>query len=323
MKAIIWPKYSPPEVLQLEEVDEPAPADNELLIKVVAANVFPGDCEMRRFQMHPSLWLPIRIFMGIRKPRLKILGQELAGEIEAVGKDVTRFKSGDQVFGATAMKLGAYAEYVCLPENYVLALKPDDVSYEEASTLAVGGIHALHFLRKGNVKSGERILIYGAGGCIGTYAVQLAKLLGAEVTTVDSASKLDMLSDIGADHVIDYAEEDFSNNGIRYDVIFDVVGKSSYSRSLYSLQANGRYLMANVGLSVILRGLWTSRFGDKKVIFALANLNSEDLVYLSDLLVAGKIKSVIDRCYPLAQAADAHSYIESGCKQGHVVLTVA
>ena len=187
-----------------------------------------------------------------------------------------------------------------------MALKPDDVSYEEASTLAVRGINALHFLRKGNVKSGERILIYGAGGCIGTYAVQLAKLLGAEVTAVDSASKLDMLSDIGADHVIDYVEEDFSNNGIRYDVIFDVVGKSSYSRSLYSLQANGRYLLANVGLSVMLRGLWTSRFGDKKVIFALENPNSEDLVYLSDLLVAGKIKSVIDRCYPLTQIGRAH-----------------
>jgi NADPH:quinone reductase-like Zn-dependent oxidoreductase len=260
--------------------------------------------------------------MGIRKPRGKTLGQELAGEVEAVGKDVTQFKKGDQVFAASLMRFGAYAEYVCLPETYPMALKPANMSYEEATTIPTGGLNALHFLKKGNIRSGEKILINGAGGSIGTYAIQIAKSLGAEVTAVDSTQKLDMLRTIGADHVIDYTQEDFTQNGETYDVIIDVVGKSSFSRSVSSLRPNGRYILGNPSLLGMIRGLWTSMTTDKKVIFEFAGYKVEDVIYLKELIEAGKIRSVIDRCYPLEQIAEAHRYVENGYKAGNVVITV-
>jgi NADPH:quinone reductase-like Zn-dependent oxidoreductase len=250
---------------------------------------------------------------------------ELAGEIEAVGKDVKLFKKGDQVFAATGfVGMGACAEYICLPEKpeegSLLTLKPTNMTYEEATPVPVGGLEALHFIRKGNIQSGQKVLINGAGGTIGTYSVQLAKYFGAEVTAVDSTAKLDMLSSIGADHVIDYTQEDFTQSGETYDFILDVVSKSSYSDCIRSLKKNGRYLIVNTGLLQMVRGRWTSRISSKKVIFGGVRPKTEDLLFLKELIEAGTIKSVIDRSYPLEQTVEAHRYVETGDKTGHVVI---
>ena len=328
MKAIVWTKYGPPEVLQLQEVEKPTPKDNEVLIRIYATTVTAGDCEMRRMETAIRYRLLMRIYVGLRKPkRITILGMELAGEIEAVGKEVTRFKEGDQVFAATGFAgMGACAEYICLPEepeDGALALKPVNMTFEEAAPVPVGGLEALHFLRQGNIQSGQKVLINGAGGTIGTFAVQLAKYFGAEVTAVDSTRKLDTLRSIGADHVIDYTQEDFTKRGETYDFILDVVRKSSFSGSLLSLTQNGRYLIANPGPLQMVRGRWTSRTSSKKVLFGASSPKTEDLLFLKELIEAGKIKSVIDRRYPLEQTAEAHRYVETGHKKGHVVITVA
>lgn len=322
MKAIIWPKYGSPDVLQLAEVEKPIPKGNEVLIRIMATTVFAGDCEMRRFDFPASFWIPLRLMFGLWKPRVKILGQELAGEIEAVGADVTRFKVGDAIFAPTDRYFGAYAEYLCLPSTLPIALKPSNMTYEEAATVPVGGLNALHFLRKGNVESGQSVLINGAGGGIGTFAVQIAKTIGTEVTAVDSAAKLDMLRSIGADHVIDYEREDFTRNGESYDVIIDVVGKSPYARSVRSLKDNGRYILGNPRIAGIFRGLWTSMTSSRKVIAALTPYRTEDLGFLKELIEARQLRSVIDRRYPLEQAVDAHRYVETGRKAGNVVLTL-
>lgn len=321
MKAVVWTKYGPPEVLQFKEVDKPTPKDDEVLIKMAAANVFPGDCEMRRFQIHPLFWLPLRLFLGIRKPRIKILGQELAGEVVAVGKAVTQYKQGDQVFSPTEFG-GAYAEYV-RTKSKLTTLKPANMSYEEAAAVSVGGLNALHFVRKGKIQRGQKVLIFGAAGCIGTMAVQIAKAFGAEVTAVDSTLKLDMLSSIGADHVIDYTQEDFTQNGESYDVIIDVVGKSSYSRSLKSLKHDGYFVLGNAPTSHMLRSLWPSSIRGKHVRVAITAYRTEDLVFLKELIEQGKLKTVIDRIYPLQQTVEAHRYVESGQKAGNVILTMA
>jgi NADPH:quinone reductase-like Zn-dependent oxidoreductase len=328
MKAIVWTKYGPPDVLQLKEVEKPTPKDNEVLIRIYATTVTAGDCEMRSLKFPIWLSLPMRIYVGLRKPkRITILGQELAGEIEAVGKDVKLFKEGDQVFAATGFSMGAYAEYICLPEEPkemegLLAIKPANMTYEEAAAVPTGGLNALHFLRKGNIQSGQKVLINGAGGSIGTIAVQLAKYFRTEVTGVDSTGKLDMLRSIGADQVIDYTQEDFTKNGETYDVIFDVVGKSSFSGCIRSLKKEGIYLSANPGLSQMVRGLWTSMTSSKKVISGTASYKTEDLIFLKELIEAGKIKSVIDRRYSLEQTAEAHRYIDKGHKKGNVVMTL-
>jgi NADPH:quinone reductase-like Zn-dependent oxidoreductase len=333
MKAIVWTKYGSPDVLQLKEVEKPTPKEDEVLIRIYATTVTAGDCEARSLKFPLLLGLPVRMYVGLRKPeRITILGQELAGEIEAVGKDVKLFKEGDQIFAATGFGFGAYAEYKCLPEEPqmgVLATKPANMTYEEAAAVPVGGLEALHFLRKGNIQSGQKVLINGAGGSIGTFGIQLAKYFGAEVTGVDSTGKLDMLCSIGADQVIDYTQEDFTKSGQTYDVIFDVVGKSSFSGSMRSLKQNGRYLLANPRLSKMVRGLWTSTTSSlsavqagKKVISGTASYKTEDLIYLKELIEAGKIKTVIDRRYPLEQVAEAHRYVETGHKKGNVVITM-
>ena len=335
MKAIVWTKYGSPDVLQLREIAKPTPTPalaggareaNEVLIKIYATTVTAGDCEARNLEMPILMRLPMRMYVGLRKPkRITILGQELAGEIEAVGKDVKRFRAGDQVFGTTGLGFGAYAEYICLPEKSamgVLAMKPANMTYEEAAAVPTGGLEALHFIRKGNIQSGEKVLILGAGGSIGTFAVQLARYFGAEVTGVDSTSKLEMLGSIGADHVIDYTQEDFTRNGETYDVILDVPGKSSFSGSIRSLKQKGRYLLANPGLLHTLQGPWTSIRSGKKVIFGAASQKTEDLIFLRDLIEAGQIKAVIDRHYSLEQMAEAHRYVETGHKKGNVVINV-
>jgi NADPH:quinone reductase-like Zn-dependent oxidoreductase len=328
VKAIVWTAYGPPDVLQLQEVEKPTPKDNEVLIKVYATTVTAGDCEMRSLKLPLFLGLPMRMYMGLMRPtRMKIMGQELAGEVEAVGQDVKRFRKGDQVFGSTGFGSGTYAQYTCLPEEpgemgELLAIKPANMTYEQAAAVPVGGLEALHFLRKGNIQNGQKVLINGAGGSIGTFGVQLAKHFGAEVTAVDSMAKLDMLRSIGADHVIDYTKEDFTQSGETYDVIFDVVGKSPFSGSIRSLKENGFYLSANPQLSKMIRGLWISKTSSKKVISGGTNAKTQDLLFLKELIEAGKLTSVIDRRYPLEQIPEAHRYVEAGGKKGSVVITV-
>jgi NADPH:quinone reductase-like Zn-dependent oxidoreductase len=277
---------------------------------------------MRRLEF--PLWLQIlaRAGFGFRGPRKEIIGQELAGEIEEVGKEVKLFKKGDKVFGSPGFHFGTYAEYDCLPEKTVMAIKPANMTYDEAACVPLGGLEALHFLRKANIKSGEKVLINGAGGSIGTAAIQLAKYYGAFVSAVDSTGKLDMLRSIGADSVIDYTKEDFTKNGQTYDVIFDIVGKSSFSGSIASLNENGRYLLANPKLSHKVRGQQVSRKSSKKVISDYTVQTPEDLNFLKGLIEEGKIKSVIDKRYPLELTAEAHRFVEAGGKKGNVVITV-
>ncbi|KKL71145.1 hypothetical protein LCGC14_2097840 [marine sediment metagenome] len=327
MKAIIWTKYGPPDVLQLKEVEKPTPKDNEVLIRIYATTVTSGDCEMRSMKVAIQYRILMRLYIGLRKPkRITVLGMELAGEIEAVGKDIKLFKEGDQVFAATGfIGMGTCAEYICLPEEPeegVLAIKPTNMTYEEAAPVPVGGLEALLFLRQGNIQTGQKVLINGAGGTIGAFAVQLAKYFGAEVTGVDSTRKLDMLRSIGADRVIDYTQEDFTKSGETYDFILDVVKKSSFSGSVRSLKENGHYLMADPGLSQRVRRRRISKKSSKKVIFGAAHPKTEDLLFLKELIEAEKIKSVIDRRYPLEQTAEAHRYVETGEKTGNVVITV-
>ena len=317
MKAIVCTKYGSPDVLQLAEVEKPFPGDNEVLIRVYAAVVTPADCAFRKGDPFIS-----RFFSGLRKPKF-IPGDELAGEIEAIGKDVKGFKKGDQVFGSTGTSFGAHAEYKCLPEEAALATKPANVSYGEAAAVCYAGLTALPFLRdKANIQIGQKVLINGASGGIGSAAVQLAKYFGAEVTGVCSTPRLDFVKSLGADKVIDYTQEDFTQNGETYDLIFDILGKSSFSRCKSSLKQKGRYFLASFKMKQLFQMLWTSIIGSKKVICTLSTERAEDLLFIKELVEAGKIKTIIDRRYPLEQTAEAHRYVETGNKKGHVVITV-
>ena len=330
MKAIVYTEYGPPEVLQLKEVEKPTPKDNEIQIRIHATTVTVGDIwarnfrkiTPRKFTMPMPLWLPTRMYFGFMRPRINILGAELAGEVEAVGKDVKRFRKGDQVFGYPGQSMGAYAEYLCMPEDGSVASKPTNMTYEEAAAVPYGALMALNLLRKVNIQPGQKVLVNGASGGIGSAAVQLAKYFGAEVTGVCSTPRLDFVKSLGADKVIDYTHEDFTTNGETYDLVFDILGKSSFSDCKGSLKQNGRYLLASFKMKQLFQMLWTNIIGSKKVICALSGESAEDLIFIKELVEAGKIKSIIDRRYPLEQTAEAHRYVENGLKKGNVVITV-
>ena len=315
MKAIVYTKFGPPEVLQLQEFEKPTPKDNEVLIKIYATSVVKEDPDMRR---SPG-------FNGFLKPRNPILGQEFAGEIETIGSKVSRFKPGDQIYGIDMF--GASAQYRCIAEDKALAIKPENMTFDEAVSVPNGALTALPFLRdKGEIKSGQSVLIYGASGSVGTAAVQLAKTYGATVTGVCSTTNLELVQFLGADHVIDYTREDFTQNGKTYDIIYDTVGKLSYANCKDSLTAEGTYLTTVPTPGIMLKALLPAKNG-KKVKFLAAGLRPasekvKDLAILTELIEAGKLKAVIDKVYPLAEMAEAHRYVEKGHKKGNVVITV-
>ena len=330
MKAIVYEEYGPPDVLQLKEVEKPVPKDNEILIKVHARSVNYGDIVTRNFSNIPlsefhmplPLLLPARIMFGYRKPRKNILGSEFAGEVEAIGKDVKHFKEGDPVFGYVGEKMGTYAEYLCMPEDRSVAIKPSNMTFAEAAVVPYGSLMALNLLRKVNIQSGQNILINGASGGIGSAAVQLARFhYGAEVTGVCGTPRTEFVKSLGAHKVIDYSKEDFTQNGETYDLIFDILGKSSFSALKGSLKENGIYLLASFKTGKILQMLWTKLIGSRKVKCALAIDKQEDMVYVKKLMEAEKIKAIIDKRFPMEQAAEAHRYVESGQKKGNVVIT--
>lgn len=328
MNAIVWTKYGPPDGLELQEVEKPVPKDDQILVRIHATTVTAGDCEMRRLELPLMLSFPVRLYAGFLRPkRITILGQELAGEVEAVGKQVSSYKKGDQVFGTTGFGFGAYAEYICLPAEPgdtqgALAPKPTNTTYEEAAAVPTAGFEALHFLRSANIQPGSKVLVIGAGGSIGTFSIQLARHYGAEVTGVDSTEKLDMLRSIGANHVIDYTKGDYTDRGESYDLIIDVVGGSSVSRRLKLLKPDGYYFLAYAGLSHILLGLWTSLTSKKKLKIESSSQKKEDLLALKDLIEAGAVETIIDRRFPLEEVPEAHRYAETGAKKGHIVITV-
>lgn len=325
MKAVVYERYGPPEVLQLQEVEKPVPGDHEVLVRIYATTVTAEDPKQRALTFPLLIRIPFGLMFGFRRPRIKILGFEFAGEIEATGQQVQRFQRGDRVYGYTGLSFGAYAEYKCMPETGLLARMPANLDYEEAAAIPNGALTALTFLRKkGRLQKGENALIYGASGAVGTAAVQIAKYLGATVTGVCSTRNIALVKSLGADRVIDYTKEDFTQSGETYDLIFDTVGKSSLLQGKQVLNPGGRYLLSEFGLSAIAQMLWTSVVGSKKVIVAASNLSwaTDDLHFFNEMVEAGKFKPVIDRRYPLEQIRDAHRYVEQGHKTGNVVITI-
>ncbi len=322
MKAIVHEKYGSPGVLQIKDVEKPSPQDNEVLIKIHATTATLYDCWSRSATAPPGFGLLSRIASGIRRPKQPILGMDVAGEIQAVGKEVTLFKPGDQVFGFSA-SLGAYAEYMCLPEDRALAIKPENMSYEEAAAIPQGALTALYFLRKADIQPGQEVLIYGASRGVGSFAVQLAvNHFGAKVTGICSTTKLELVKSLGADKVIDYTAEEFDTSGEIYDVIFDTFGRSPFSRCVKSLKKTGIYLFATFGLGRLMRIVWLNRRSSKKALFGLVEETNEDLMFLRELIEGGKLRSVIDKRFPFEQTAEAHRYVESGQKKGHVIISL-
>jgi len=322
MKAVIYTKYGPPEVLHLAEVEKPTPRDNEVLIRVRATTVSVADFRCRSFTVPLSFWIPARLALGVRRPRRRILGGECAGEVEQTGKTVTRFKKGDQIFAGAIMGPGAYAEYTCLAENGVIALKPVNMTFEEAAAVPIGARAALHFLKKANITAGQKVLVYGASGSVGTFAVQLAKHFGAEVTGVCSGSNLDLVKSLGADAVIDYTKESFAAKGEVYDVILVAVDKGSFADCMKALKPGGIYL--NVTTPVRSpRMRWAALTGGKRIVPGEhPSQTPEDLIFLKGLIEQGALRSAVDRRYPLEEIVEAHRYVDQGHKKGNVVVTV-
>ena len=325
MKAVVFNSYGGPEVLEVQEIDRPRLKAGEVLIRVCATTVIAGDCEVRSFKIPFWYWLPFRIYVGFRRPkRIRILGQDLAGVVEAVGSDVVDFKVGDEVFGSPEARFGVHAEYACLGEHKALVIKPEGLTFEQCAVLPTGGLNALHYLRQAKIQKGERVLINGAGGNIGSFAVQIAKYFGGEVTAVDHGEKGAFLRSIGADHVLDYTAKDFTKNNVKYDVVFDVVCRGSFSGIVGVLEKGGRYVMANPTPMRMIRGLGVSWFTRKTVKFSFADYTKEDLRYLCDLVEKGELKPAIDRCYEgLEEVASAHRYVDSKMQEGNVVIRVS
>lgn len=317
MKAAIYTQYGSPEVLQIKEVTKPTPKHNEILLKIKATAVNSGDWRVRKADP-----FAVRFIFGLIRPKVNILGSVFSGEVESVGKDVKHFKVGDSVFGHTDMSLGSYAEYICLPENASIALKPANISHMEAAVIPFGGVTALHFIKKATIQPGQKVLVVGASGAVGSAAVQLAKSWGAEVTGVCSTANITLVKSIGADKVIDYTKEDFTKNGELYDVIFDAVNTISVSRSLKSLAEKGLMILSAAGLPEMLQGLWFSMTSNKKILTGVINHKAEDIIFLKELIEIGKFKPLIDKTYSLEQIADAHAYVEKGHKKGNVAIEV-
>jgi NADPH:quinone reductase-like Zn-dependent oxidoreductase len=324
MKAIVHTKYGSPDELQLMEIEKPVPRDNEVLIKIRATTVTTTDCNARNFTFVPkSFMFFARIMFGFKKPKINILGIDLAGEIEAVGKDVKLFKKGDKVFGSPGTKFGGHSEYSCVPENGALAIKPADMLWEESASICLAGNTALFFIRDlAKIQAGQKILIHGASGAIGTYAVQLAKYYGADVTGVCSATNAEMVKSLGADKVIDYTKEDFTKSDERYDFVFDVVGKTTFSQCKGLLKQKGIYLENMLEVKDILKMMWTSIIGGKKIKGGVSKETAENLNFFIELIESGKLKPVIDRCFPLERTAEAFHYVEQGHKKGNVIITI-
>jgi NADPH:quinone reductase-like Zn-dependent oxidoreductase len=315
MKAAVFTQYGPPGVLQVKEADKPIPRNNEILLKVKATAVNSGDVRLRKADP-----FAVRLIFGLIKPKINILGSVFSGEIESVGKEVKNFKVGDLVFGHTDMSFGAYVEYKCVPEDGSLALKPANITHSEAAAIPFGGVTALHFIKKAKIKPGQKVLIVGASGAVGSAAVQLAKSFGANVTGVCSSANIALVKSIGADNVIDYTTEDFTKNGEIYDVIFDAVKAISVVRSIKSLNRNGIMILSAAGVQEMLQGLWVSITSTKKVITGIISHSAQDISFLKALIEAGKFKPVIDRTYPLEQIAEAHNYVEKGHKKGNIII---
>lgn len=322
MKAIVYERYGSPDVLELREVAKPTPRDHEVLIKIHATTVTSGDWRARSLDVPVGFGLISRLFFGVFRPRQPILGTECSGEIEAVGKDVKRFKVGDRVFAFSGAGMGCHAEYKCMPENGAVALKPANLTYEEAAALSFGGTTALDFFRRGKLQTGEKVLVNGASGGVGTAAVQLAKHFGAYVTGVCSTPNVERVRSLGANYVIDYTKEDFTKNGETYDVIVDTAGTAPFPRSKGSLKEGGRLLLVIGGLPDMLQIPWVPMTGRKKIIAGPAPGRAEDLRFLAELAQAGKFKPVIDRRYPFEQIAEAHRYVDTGHKKGNVIITL-
>jgi NADPH:quinone reductase-like Zn-dependent oxidoreductase len=322
MKAITYSRYGPPEVLEVKEVERPVPGGDDVLIRVRAAEATKSDCEMRSFRYSVKwFWLPLRIALGVRKPKRAILGGYFSGEVESVGAGVTRLEVGDQVYGSSGLRLGAYGEFVALPASYTIVPKPATMSFEEAAAVPLGGLNALHFMRRAAVQPGESVLINGAGGSIGAYGVQIAKAMGAEVTAVDSPIKEELVRRIGADRFVDFTTEDFTD-GRTYDVIFDMVPGSDYQRCIDALNPGGRYLAGNPRLSVMIRSILTNRLTDKTATFAFARESKGELNELRQMIDDGRIGSIVDQTFPMEQAADAHRLVETEQRQGAIVIII-
>jgi NADPH:quinone reductase-like Zn-dependent oxidoreductase len=317
MKAIKYTQYGSPEVLHPEEVEKPLPKDNEILVKVIATAVNSGDIRLRKADP-----FAVRFIFGLIKPKINILGSVFSGKIESIGKEVTHFKIGDKVFGHTDMRFGAYAEYKCLPENGTVVLKPENISHSEAAVIPFGSMAALHFIKKAKIMHGQRVLIYGASGAVGTAVVQLTKFFGAIVTGVCGKNNVELVRSLGADKVIDYSKEDFTKNGEKYDVIIDTVNKIPYSASLKSLNKNGIMVLSAAEMPEMIKGLWTSVTSSKKVLTGLISHTKEDIRFIKELIETGRFRPVIDRSFPLEQMAIAHNYVEKGHKKGNVAITV-
>ena len=322
MRAIVYRKYGPPEVLQIEDVEMPAPRANEILVKVVAAEATKSDCELRSFNFAVRWFtIPLRVVLGVFRPKRQILGGYFSGVVEKVGAEVSKFKPGDEIFGSTQLRFGGYGEYLCVPEKYCLVEKPNNLSHQQAAAVPLGGLNALHFMRRANLNAGEKVLIIGAGASIGTFGVQIAKCFGAEVTVVDAPHKEKMLRRLGADHFIDYSKQHFADSENRYDVIFNMVASTAFSDGMKCLKEGGRYLTANPKFSDFLRTMLLSKSSQKKAIVTFAAEMEEELLTLKKMIEAGQIAPVIDRVYAMEQVAEAHRRVEREERVGCVVIS--